>query len=160
MEHTLTWAGWKWYEELKRGRSDSNLAFMAMDFKHADVARAFAAFKEAVRQTGFNLRKLDDRPEAGLIDNRLRVELRRSRFVIADLTGGNSGAYWESGFGEGLGRPVIYTCEKGSFETQKTHFDTNHLQTVKWDTESLAPACDELKATIRNSLPGEAKMDD
>lgn len=133
---------------------------MAMDFKRDDVARAFGAFRAAVRQTGFELRKLDDQPKAGLVDNRLRVELRRSRFLIADPPGGNSGAYWEAGFGEGLGRPVIYTCERASFEKEKPHFDTNHILTIRWDAENLAPACDELKATIRNTLSGESKMSD
>jgi nucleoside 2-deoxyribosyltransferase len=44
------------------------------------------------------------------IDDQMRVALRTSRFVVADLTRGNRGAYWEAGFAEGLGRPVIYTC--------------------------------------------------
>ena len=59
-------------------------------------------------------------PKAGLIDDRLRVEIRTSRFLIADLTHENAGAYWEAGFAEGLGKPVIYTCEKSKFDTAKT----------------------------------------
>ena len=76
---------------------------------------------------------LVQRAKAGSIDERLRVEIRRSRFLIADLTDRNAGAYWEAGFAEGLGKPVIYTCEKSVFEEEKTHFDTNHMHTVLWD---------------------------
>ena len=41
----------------------------------------------------------------------MRVQIRASRFVICDLTHGNRGAYWEAGFAEGIGRPVIFVCE-------------------------------------------------
>ena len=43
-------------------------------------------FRKAVGQTGFELFILRDRPKAGLIDDRLRVEIQVSHFVIADLT--------------------------------------------------------------------------
>ena len=41
------------------------------------------------------------------------VEIRRARFLLAELTGDNSGVYWEAGYATGLGRPVFYTCQKG-----------------------------------------------
>jgi nucleoside 2-deoxyribosyltransferase len=63
-----------------------------------------------VAATGFILRRLDDEPKAGLIDDRMRAEIQASRFVIVDLTHMNRGAYWEAGYAEGLGKPVIYTC--------------------------------------------------
>ena len=51
-----------------------------------------------------------------------------------------SGAYWEAGFGEGLGLPVIYTCEISKWAESKTHFDTNHLVTIIWDPGDLQKA--------------------
>jgi hypothetical protein len=89
-----------------------------------------------------------------------RKESRTSRFVIADLTHGSAGAYWEAGFGEGLGLPVIYSCEKTAWEKQKTHFDTNHYKTILWDLSNLRNAGDELTATIRATLRTEAKLTD
>jgi hypothetical protein len=44
----------------------------------------------------------------------MRAAILASRFVISDLTHDSPGAYWEAGFGEGLGLPVIYTCERAS----------------------------------------------
>jgi nucleoside 2-deoxyribosyltransferase len=64
-------------------------------------------------------------------------EIRMCRFLIADLTCGNQGAYWEAGYAEGLGKPVIYTCNKSYFDKEGTHFDTNHHQTVLWDPARL-----------------------
>jgi len=76
------------------------------------------------------------------------------------LTDDNNGAYFEAGFAEGIGIPVIYLCRADKFKAKKTHFDTNHLVTIPWDTSDLATAATLLKETIRNSLPTKAKMTD
>jgi len=159
---TLSFDGWKYYGNLKRGAIDSHKAFMAMKYGDEKLDKIVdETFKPAVKQTGFDLSRLVDRPQpAGLIDDRLRVEIQTSRFLIADLTHENRGAYWEAGYAEGMGKPVIYTCEKAKFEEQKTHFDTNHHLTVPWDAENLQEAAEELKVTIRATLPGEAKLTD
>src|SRR5215470_16220437 len=69
------------------------------------------------------------------------------RFVVADLSHGSHGAYWEAGFAEGLGLPVIYTCEEDAWKERKTHFDTNHMLTILWNASQLTKAGDELTAT-------------
>jgi hypothetical protein len=156
----LTMAGWQRYEALKRAEVKSHTAFMAMEFDEEMDCVVKNCFKPAVAMTGFELRPLTDRQPAGLIDDQLRVALRTSRFVIAGLTHANNGAYWEAGFAEGLGRPVIYTCRKREWEERKTHFDTNHLNTIIWDPDKLEDAATRLTATIRATLPAEAKMTD
>jgi hypothetical protein len=159
----LTLAGWDRLEELRRARSDSRIAFMAMPFGRSDLDEIyFDHFQTAVKATGFTLKRLDEDQPAGLIDDRLRVEIRQCRFLVADLTHRNPGAYWEAGYAEGLGKPVIYTCEKSVFDdrTQGTHFDTNHHLTVVWEAASPAAAVSKLKATIRATLPGEAVLSD
>jgi nucleoside 2-deoxyribosyltransferase len=90
----------------------------------------------------------------------MEVEIRTARFLIADLTHGNRGAYWEAGFAAGLGKPVFYTCEEGYFRRFSTHFDTNHHYIVMWNAAQPDVAVEELKAAIRATLPGEAKMRD
>jgi hypothetical protein len=107
----MKFAGWQEYERLQAESTDSKTVFMAMQFNDEELnAVVETIFRPAVEATGFELRVLSDVPKAGLIDDRLRVEIRRSRFLIADLTHRNPGAYWEAGFGEGLGKEVIYTC--------------------------------------------------
>ena len=130
---TLTFKGWDRYEALRRGGASGYTAFMAMQFGDADLDGIVdGCFRHTVEATGFILRRLDDNPKAGLIDDRLRVEIKGSRFLIADLTHSNEGAYWEAGFAEGLGKPVIYTCKESVFNNpqSRTHFDTNHHLTV------------------------------
>lgn len=158
---TLTFKGWERFEELKRGVANSHLAFMAMPFGEARLDHAFwTHWKPAVAKTGFDLRRIDEKPKAGSIDDRLRVEILRSRFLIAELTDGNHGAYWEAGFAEGLRRPVIYMCTKDHWKRERTHFDTNHLHTIIWEETALGDAAEQLKATIRATLPDEATLSD
>lgn len=157
----LSVSGWDYYNHLLLEGSKSKKVFMAMKFGDEDLdAILDNAFRPAAQETGFKLYKLDDVPKAGLIDDRLRVEIRTSRFLIADLTHENAGAYWEAGYAEGLGKPVIYTCEKSKFKETKTHFDTNHHLTVVWDSDKIEDTKEQLKATIRATLPSEAILED
>jgi len=158
---TLSFEAWDYYEDLIRGKSDYRKAFIAMKFGDAVLDKIVdSVFKPSVKQAGFELIKLDDEPKAGLIDDRLRVEIQSSQFLIADLSHDNPGAYWEAGYAEGLGKPVIYTCIKDKFEKEKTHFDTNHHLTIIWDPENPNDSGEALKATIRATFPGVAKMED
>lgn len=155
----MQFAGWNLFEELTNQSIASRTVFMAMKFGEEELNNIVEkVFRPAVKQTGFELKVLSDDPKAGLIDDRLRVELRRCRFLLADVTHKNLGAYWEAGFAEGLGKPVIYTCKREVF-TEVSHFDTNHLLTIMWD-EDLERTREDLKAAIRATLPSEAKLDD
>jgi hypothetical protein len=156
----LTFNGWARYQELKKGKATGNKAFMAMPYGNTKLDLVYAAFQMALEAAGFTLTRLDERPKAGLIDNRLRVEIQTSRFLVVDLTEDNNGAYWEGGFAEGLGKPVFYSCEKSYFDKKTTHFDANHLYTVLWELEKLDTAAAELKNALRATLPDEAKMTD
>ena len=147
--------GWERIEGLKRARIASKYAFFARQFKNADLDAVYAkCLRQAVADTGYELRTVPQK--AGHIDAIIEDDIRRCRFVVADLTDDNAGAYWEAGFAEGLEKPVIYICREG----KKTHFDTDHRQTVRWDLNKLDETAKHLKAVIRNTLLGDAKQDD
>ncbi len=155
----LTINGWEQFEKLKHGFIYTRKAFMAMPFNDTILDRIFdECFKVAAAQAGFDLFRVDEKPEAGLIDDKIRVDIRTSKFLISELTNGNHGAYWEAGYAEGLGKPVIYTCDYS--QKDNIHFDTKHCHTVFWKEDNLDEAIKDLKAVIRNTLPGEAKMED
>lgn len=158
---TLSFDGWEYYENLKLGGAVYRKAFMAMKFGDPILDEIFKEnFKPNVKKAGFDLIKLDEYPKAGLIDDRMRVEIQKADFVVADLSHDNHGAYWEAGYAEGMGKPVIYTCEKNKFNETKTHFDTNHHLTIVWDAEKPEEAGEALKSTIRATLPQLAKIED
>jgi len=156
----LRMKGWELYEQLRHRIADVRTAFMAMQFGNAELMSVLErCFKPAVKRAGFDLRALNELQPAGLIDNQIRAAIRSARFVVADLSHDNNGAYFEAGFAEGIGLPVLYTCRREKFEAEKTHFDTNHMVTIPWDLDDLDDAAKRLTATIRVTLPGEADHD-
>jgi hypothetical protein len=157
----LTMRGWEKYAQLKQTRINSRTAFMAMKFGDTQLDDMVeACFKPAVKRAGFELKKLTDEQPAGLIDDQIKAAILSGRFVIADLTHGSYGAYWEAGFAEGLNLPVIYTCEKTVWDEKETHFDTNHMLTIVWDSAKPKEAGNALTATIRATLRAEARQQD
>ncbi len=163
---TLSATGWQRHAELMRQGAKSRHAFMAMKFGDAGLdALVRDHLRPAVAATGFELRAANDRQQtAGSIDNRMRVEIRTSRFVLCDLTHGNRGAYWEAGFAEGLGRPVFYLCRQDVLQSPdaeaRPHFDTAHQLIIGWDPAAPSRAMQALKDAIRATLPAEARMED
>jgi nucleoside 2-deoxyribosyltransferase len=158
----LTPAGWQRVEDLRRAHTSSNYAFFARQFKNDELDTLYkSCLRQAVADTGYELHTVTQR--AGHINAIIEDEIRRCRFLIADLSDDNAGAYWEAGFAEGLGKDVIYICrekEKDDKTDKKTHFDTDHRQTVRWDLTKLAETATRLKAVIRNTLLGDAKQED
>ena len=151
---TLSLAGWERYEQEKRGKLKGDYGFIAMEFGNSDLdSFVNEIVKPAVKKDiGYDVVDMRDISRAGVIDNIMRTQIRDLAFVIADLTHDNHGAYWEAGYAEGLGKPVVYICERQKFETEKSHFDTNHCTTVPWSREDPDGFCQELIATLRRSL--------
>jgi hypothetical protein len=154
----LSGAGWLRYDELKRATVASRFAFFARKFINPDLDKVFTTcLRQAVLQTGFELRIVTQK--AGLVDAIIEDEIRRCRFLIADVTDENPGAYWEAGFAEGLGKKVIYICRTKSKDYDpKIHFDANHRQTVPWDLNNSDETAKHLKAVI--TLLGDAIQTD
>lgn len=150
----LTLKGWERYEQEKRGKFRGNYGFIAMQFNDTELDPFIAnTVKPFVKEdTGYDLVDMRDVSRAGIIDNIMRVRIRGAAFVIADLTHDNCGAYWEAGYAEGLGKPVIYICERAKFKKDRSHFDTNHCTTVRWSKEEPEKFRRELVATLRRSL--------
>jgi nucleoside 2-deoxyribosyltransferase len=167
---SLTLAGWQKYEELQRSVKNSRKAFMAMEFPSSAKTTANYFFQNtlldeylipAVKKTGYDLTNaLRTEPMAGNIHARLEVEIRTARFVVAELSHHNNGAYWEAGFARGLGKTVIYMYNKGVGNSDRPHFDVGSDHYVAWEENQPDKAADDLKAVIRATLFGEAAMED
>ena len=150
----LTLEGWEQYEAERRGNVDGKYGFMAMQFGDNELDSFVTdVVKPAVTDgIGYDLINMNDVSKAGVIDNIMSVQIRSTTFVIADLTHDNNGAYWEAGYAEGLGKPVVYICKKDKFDKMKTHFDTNHRTTITWSKDDPEKFSRELIATLRRSL--------
>lgn len=150
---TLTLDGWQEYERAKRGAFMGNYGFVALQFNDPELDELVVTTKAKVLEhMGYDLIDMRDVEQAGIIDNIMRVKIAQAAFVLADLTHENPGAYWEAGYAEGLGKPVVYICKKDVFDNAGTHFDTNHCTTIPWSSDDPGGFCRRLIATLRRSL--------
>lgn len=161
--------GWRQYYENQKDYSKQKTAFFALAFKNKILRRKITPYlKSACKRAGYELLAVNDSREAGSIDDKIRVDIRNSRFLVVDISDQNQGAYFEAGFAEGLGKPVFYICDKDVFDKhhnrkggKKTiHFDIEHHDIISWDKSVPSSIEGELLASIRNTLPNEANMID
>ena len=127
---------------------DSSQVFVAMWFSEEMTDCFDKGIRPAAEAAGFWAMRIDRKEHINKIDDEIIAEIRRSRFLVSDFTQGSDGAwggvYYEAGFAQGLGLPVIFTCREDSVET--LHFDTSHYNHIVWTTpEEL---CGKLKNRI------------
>lgn len=160
----LTPEGWKKFYDLTTYTSNSMLAFMAMQFHGAQFTMGmYNQFAQSIeRETAFKLRILPEADQPmGLIDDHLRVEIKRSRFLIAEVTELNHNVIWEAGYADGLGKKVVYLCEEAVYKKRKSKkkdvFDIEHQLTIPWNASNIQDAINKLVDCIRNTFD-DAKL--
>ena len=137
--YTVTVDGYARVEEIYDSVA-SRQAFVAMWFD-ASMDEAYEhGIAPAIESAGFACKVINRDPTVDKIDDAIMAEIRRSKFIVADFTHGEDGArggvYYEAGFAEGLGIPVIFTCHKDTIDD--VHFDTRQRNHIVWsDPEEL-----------------------
>jgi hypothetical protein len=87
----------------------------------------------------------DSRPDRhSKIDDRIIAEIRTSRFIIAGFTGNRQAVYYEAGFAEGAGIPLLWTCRDDWKD--KLNFDTRQHEHTIWINEA------HLARQLRNKM--------
>jgi hypothetical protein len=140
--------GWQELDNLKRPRTDSAQVFVAMWFNDLTNEAYDSGIEPALSATGYKAVRIDKKEHNNKIDDEILAEIRRSRFLIADFTcepkNVRGGVYYEAGFAQGLGIPVIWTCRDASLAD--LHFDTRQYSHIVWKS----PA--DLFAQLRNRI--------
>ncbi len=136
--------GWERLEEIKRSGRLSNRAFVAMSFDKSLDGLYSEAIEPAIRIAGWDPLRLDRVEFVNRIDDEIIGQIRRSRFMVADFTGQRHGVYFEAGMMIGLGRTVIWMCDKK--ELGQVHFDVRQFNFIEY--ESLPAAQDRLYKRI------------
>jgi hypothetical protein len=134
--------GHQYVDNLDRGRGDSDVGFCAMWFKTEMDPLWDNAIKPAIGDAGFDPKRIDEHQHNNRIDDEILAWVRRSRFVVADLTGQRAGVYFEAGFAMGLGVPVIWMVRQK--EAHKVHFDNRQYNRIEWDCDKLGDARENL----------------
>jgi hypothetical protein len=140
--------GWQELDNLKQPRTDSAQAFVAMWFNGLTSDAYMDGIEPALGATGYKAVRIDKKEHNNKIDDEILAEIRRSRFLVADFTcepkNVRGGVYYEAGFAQGLGIPVIWTCKDTSLAD--LHFDTRQYSHIVWKT----PA--DLLVQLRNRI--------
>lgn len=167
-DYVVTMEGLRYYQEyeqrLLRNKNKSKQGFVAMWFNdnseperhRPDMQNIYSvAIKPAIEfEDRFTSVKIDNIEHCNDINDEMISQIRKSRFMVADLTGYRGGVYWEAGFAEGLGIPVIYTCHEQwlnsnkDLEIEGVHFDLNHRNMILWNEENL----EEFKQRLINRI--------
>lgn len=120
--------------DLEKIAVDSKQAFVAMWFDDSMKTAYESGVALAIDDAGYEPLRIDRKEHVNKIDDEIIAEIRRSRFLVADFTHGDSGArggvYYEAGFAHGLNVPVIFTCREDSIS--KVHFDTRQYNHITW----------------------------
>ena len=137
-------AGWQRVEELAKPNIESTQAFVAMWFDDSLNSAYSEGIAKLEEDTGFTMFRIDMKQFNEKICDRILAEIRRSRFLIADVTGQRQGVYFEAGFAMGMGLPVIWTCRED--QIKECHFDTRQYNHITWNNEK------ELRQKLRDRI--------
>jgi nucleoside 2-deoxyribosyltransferase len=130
------------------------------------IQLAIEYVEEGETEPRFKALAINKKEHTNDINDEIISEIRRSRFMVCDLTGYRGGVYWEAGFAYGLGLEVIYTCRedwiKPSIEKlvlqdgavrevkrEGIHFDLEHRNRIEWNDRDLDDFRDRLTKRIK-----------
>lgn len=140
----LTPEGYARVDELQKYSANGRNVLVAMSFN--DTQKLREAIRKGITDAGYNAIFIDEVQHNDFITPELLKHIKDSKFVVADLTHQNNGAYFEEGYAMGLGKPVIQLCKRGV----QLHFDIAQKNTIMWETEEDIPLklLNRIKATI------------
>lgn len=129
----LSAEGWNKVDERNSHPEKSRTAFVAMSFAE-EMSPIREAIKDAITECQFSPIIMDEVEHNHQIVPEMLHEIRNARFVIAELTGNNNGAYYEAGYALGLGKEVIQLCSETEVKS-RLHFDVKQVNTIIWKDE-------------------------
>ena len=155
----ITIKGYERLRALKLLRKDSRSCFVAMwlaknmeDVYENAIRPAIEYIEDGENNPRFKALRIDNVDHTNDINDEIIASIRRSRFMVCDLTGYRGGVYFEAGFAYGLGLEVIYTCREDWIKQKKyflrdkndkpfeynqegIHFDLEHRNRIDWSLD-------------------------
>lgn len=178
---SITAKGYQKLREIQKSNKESRQCFVAMwfsdemnDVYEKAIKPAIEFIEKGDTKPRFESIKIDNVHHINDINDEIVAQIRRSRFMVCDLSGYRGGVYFEAGFAYGLGLEVIYTCrkdwtkeeilkdEKGkeikslidskganiNVIKEGIHFDLAHRNRIEWDMANL----DDFKKKLEDRI--------
>jgi hypothetical protein len=147
--HMITPEGWAFLDGLQRGNTSSRVGFIAMWFEK-ELDPVHLAIESAVRNAGYDPKRIDRVEHNNRIDDEIIAWIRRSKFVVADMTGNRGGVYFESGYALGMGLQVIWLCREE--DLPNVHFDNRQYNFIIWSLDRLPELTQRLQNRIEATI--------
>lgn len=142
----LTDVAWQKIYDLQKNQLNNKNVFVAMKFGE-ETKKLREKIKEGLE--GYNVRIMDEIEHNHQIVPEMLYEIRNSKFVIAELSQHNNGAYYEAGYALGLGKEVIHICQKDEL-LNGLHFDVAQVNTIVYEEIDEIP--EKLKKRIQATI--------
>jgi hypothetical protein len=141
-----------WMEiERNLDKNYSKQVFVAMWFDPT-MDNAYVAIEKAIAECGLNILRIDRKEHNNEISGEILFEIKKSRIMIADVTGQRNGVYFEAGFAMGHQKTVIWSCREN--DIKNIHFDTRQYNHVLWKDEN------DLYSKMKNRLLATLAVDE
>ncbi|MDZ4401292.1 hypothetical protein [Prosthecobacter sp.] len=124
--------GWRLIAEMQKVGVESRSAFIAMPFAPRFTPLFELALYPGIERAGYTPVRIDRAEHNNRIDDEIIAAIRRSRFVVADLSLHRGGIYFEAGYALGLGLPVVWTVEQSALDNNEVHFDNRQYNFLVW----------------------------
>lgn len=117
--------------------------FTIMSFKD-EFLDVFASCEAVCKKFELKAERTDQTTSLERIVPRIEAGIRKSAFVIADISEQSPNVFYELGYAKALGKDVIVTAKKGT----QLPFDVCDIPTIFWETQ------EDLKDGLRKCLAG------
>ena len=138
-------AGWEFLEQ-SYNSVDSPIAFTAMWFNSETDSLWANGIEPAILDAYYQPIRIDQKAFTDRVEDEIMAMIRQSRFLVADYTDHRRAVAYETGFAQGLGIPVIFTCRESDFDD--TNFDVSHYPFILWNDDNLELFREKLEKRI------------
>lgn len=146
----ITPKGWERIDELQKNHTNNRNVFIAMKFGD-NTLKLRNALKQAILDAGYWPILIDEVQYNGQIIPEMLYQIRESRFMLAELSDHNNGAYYEAGYALGLGKEVIHICNEQAMR-EKLHFDVKQVNTITYKADDLEGLKERLIKRIQATI--------
>ena len=109
---------------------------------HVEYDKRFEVLEKALNKQDCVAIRIDKEHPLDDLVKRIKEEIHKAKFLVADLTDERPSCYFESGYAEALGKPVIHVASKESVlhpgQATKIHFDIHKNVSFFTNHEELA----------------------
>ena len=119
---------------------------------HKEYDQRFEAIEKTLGEHNCVAIRIDKEHPLEDIVGRIKSEIKKAHFVVADLTDERPSCYFEAGYSEALEKPTIYVASKDSVTkpNTKTHIHFDIHMNVHYFTNHNE-LCEKLESTIKKN---------